>query len=339
MKHLAKLLLSCISIACIASTHLACAQTPVIKIVSPPNDTVVEPGQRVTMEVKVDPMSGIRSVVVGGPDPLAVVGLAKSPPYRFTFTIPKDMPLRPYIFTAGGNTLDEGEMANDSITLDVEKTNPIISLEVHPSEFILVEPGERHTLNVTGTFDDGTKAHLSESTRITYSSDHPEVATVDSMGRVICVTPGKANITISAGSVSAVVSAIFLKDPPSGPKTTMTLTPPPNAKGWNNNDIQVNVATVDDMLGSGVKEIGLTVAGNHTSKLTTIPGPTASTTVSVEGDLRITAYAVDHAGNIGHQIHFDVLLDKTPPSINGLPAPCVVRIKSGDEGEEKRIIV
>ncbi len=335
MKHLAKLLLSCISLACIASTHLVCAQTPAIKIVSPPDGTVVAPGQTVTMEVKVNPMAGITTVSVGGPEELPIVGLAFSPPYRFTFTIPEDMPLQRHIFTAGGDTEEDGEIADDSITLDVEKPNPITSLKTNLHIIYMVQPNEPHTLMVMGTFDDGSKADLTESTRITYTSDNPEVATVNSVGEITSVGPGKATITVSAGSVSAVVSAFFVKPPPPGPNTTMVLTPRPNAQGWNNSDIHVNVTTVDDTLGSGVKEIGLTVAGNHTSRLTTIPGPIASTTVSVEGDLRITAYAEDHAGNIGNQAISDVLLDKTPPSISGLPVPCTVRIS----GEEKRIIV
>src|SRR5579872_6875000 len=265
MKHLAKLLLSCISIACIASTHLACAQTPAIKIVSPPDGTVVAPGQTVTMEVKVNPMAGITTVSVGGPEELPIVGLAFSPPYRFTFTIPEDMPLQRHIFTAGGDTEEDGEIADDSITLDVEKPNAITSLKTNLHTIYIVQPNEPHTLEVMGTFDDGSKANLTESTRITYTSDNPEVATVNSVGEITSVGPGRATITASAGSVSAVVSAIFVKPSPPAPKTTMVLTPPPNAQGWNNSDIQVNVTTVDDALGSGIRKIGIAVIGNHRS--------------------------------------------------------------------------
>src|SRR5579872_1438311 len=316
------------------------AQTPLLKIVSPPDGTVVAPGQTVTMEVKVDPMAGITTVSVGGPEELPIVGLAFSPPYRFTFTIPEDMPLQRHIFTAGGDTEEDGEIANDSITLDVEKPNPITSLKVNLDSIRMVEPNEPHAVMVTGTFDDGSKANLTESTRITYISDNPEVATVNSVGEITSVGPGRATITVSAGSVTAVISAIFAKPRPPGPKTAMALSPPPNAQGWNNSDIQANVTSVDDALGSGIRKIGIAVIGNHRSTSSFAFRTTAaSTVVSTEGDLRISAYAVDQAGNVGHQAFADVRLDKTPPTLSGLPVPCTVRINPGDKGEERRVIV
>src|SRR5579872_1597506 len=316
------------------------AQTPLLKIVSPPDGTVVAPGQTVTMEVKVNPMAGITTVSVGGPEELPIVGLAFSPPYRFTFTIPEDMPLQRHIFSAGGDTEEDGEIANDSITLDVEKPNPITSLQVDLDSIRMIRQNEPNTVMVTGTFDDGSKANLTESTRITYTSDHPEVATVNSVGEITSVGPGQATITVSAGSISAVVSAIFVKPRLPGPKTAMVLTPPPNAKGWNNTDIQVNVTTVDDALGSGIRKIGIVIAGNHRSTRRFALGTTtASTVVSTEGDLRINAYAINNTGNLGNNAFFDVRLDKTPPSISGMPVPCMVRINPGEVGEEKRIIV
>src|SRR5579872_7317048 len=316
------------------------AQTPLLKIVSPPDGTVVAPGQTVTMEVKVNPMAGITTVSVGGPEELPIVGLAFSPPYRFTFTIPEDMPLQRHIFSAGGDTEEDGEIANDSITLDVEKPNPITSLKVNLDSIYMVEPNEPHVLIVRGTFDDGSKANLTQSTRITYTSDNPEVATVNSVGEITSVGPGRATITVSAGAVNAVVSAIFVKPSPPAPKTTMVLTPPPNAQGWNNSDIQVNVTTVDDALGSGIKKIGISLAGNRQSTQSFVFGTTtASTVVTSEGKIRVNAYGVDQAGNVGHRVFSDVRLDKTPPTLSGLPVPCTVRINPGDKDEEKRVIV
>src|SRR5579872_982164 len=312
------------------------AQTPLLKIVSPPDGTVVAPGQTVTMEVKVNPMAGITTVSVGGPEELPIVGLAFSPPYRFTFTIPEDMPLQRHIFTAGGDTEEDGEIADDSITLDVEKPNAITSLKTNLHTIYMVQPNEPHTLEVMGTFDDGSKANLTESTRITYTSDNPEVATVNSVGEITSVGPGRATITVSAGSVSAVVSAIFFKPSPPAPKTAMVLTPPPNAQGWNNSDIQVNVTSVDDALGSGIRKIGIVVVGNRRSTQNFAFGTTtASTVVSTEGDLRVNAYAINNAGNLGNYAVSDVHLDKTPPSIDSLLVPCTVRIPD----EERRVIV
>src|SRR5579872_4557641 len=128
--------------------QLLVAQSSVLKIISPPDGTVVAPGQTVTMEIKVDPTAGIRTVSVGAPDPLTIAGLAFAPPYRFTFTIPEDMPLRPFDLIAGGDTEEDGEIADDSITLDVEKPNPITSLQVDLHNIYMVEPNEPHTLKV-----------------------------------------------------------------------------------------------------------------------------------------------------------------------------------------------
>ncbi len=320
--------------------QLLVAQSSVLKIISPPDGTVVAPGQTVTMEIKVDPTAGIRTVSVGAPDPLTIAGLAFAPPYRFTFTIPEDMPLRPFDLIAGGDTEEDGEIADDSITLDVEKPNPITSLQVDLHNIYMVEPNEPHTLKVTGTFDDGSKADLTQSTRIAYTSDNPAVATVNSTGRITSVGPGTATIIVRAGLISAVVSAFFVKSPPPGPKTTMVLTPPPNAQGWNNSDIHVNVTTVDDVASSGIRKIGIVVIGNHRSTQSFALGATAaSAVVSTEGNIRVSAYAIDNTGNLGNYADSDVRLDKTAPSISGLPTPCTVRIKPGEEREQKRIIV
>ncbi|MGO9617560.1 MAG: chitobiase/beta-hexosaminidase C-terminal domain-containing protein [Bryobacteraceae bacterium] len=53
-----------------------------------------------------------------------------------------------------------------------------------------------------GTFPDGSKVLLTNSTYLAYSSDTPSVAIVDAQGNVTAVAPGTANVTVAYGNAS-----------------------------------------------------------------------------------------------------------------------------------------
>jgi alpha-tubulin suppressor-like RCC1 family protein len=100
------------------------------------------------------------------------------------------------------------------------------------------------------------------------------------------------------------------------PNTTATPTPAPNAAGWNNSDVTVNLSA-DDGGGSGVKEIVYSASGAQTIPSTTDPGETASILITSEGETTITYSAKDHAGNTETpQNTLTIKLDKTTPETN-----------------------
>jgi hypothetical protein len=104
------------------------------------------------------------------------------------------------------------------------------------------------------------------------------------------------------------------------PTTTASVSPGPNASGWNNTNVTVALNSTDNERGgSGVKEIHVTLTGAQTSAVV-VPGGTASVTVTTEGTTTVTYFGVDNAGNQEIPKKLTVQLDRTPPVISGLPA-------------------
>jgi mannose/cellobiose epimerase-like protein (N-acyl-D-glucosamine 2-epimerase family) len=111
------------------------------------------------------------------------------------------------------------------------------------------------------------------------------------------------------------------------PVTTATVTPTPTVAGWNNGDTTVTLAAVDDVV--GVKEIHVriddlsgatpTVASIHPGGEVTLPAFTG------EGDYDITFFAVDRLGKAEPAQVLTVRIDRTAPTVAGLPEqPCVL---------------
>lgn len=63
------------------------------------------------------------------------------------------------------------------------------------------------------------------------------------------------------------------------------------------------------------------VSGGENTGLQTVPGNSASVTISAEGITILTYFATDNAGNQETAKTLTVRIDKTPPVISGLPTP------------------
>jgi hypothetical protein len=105
------------------------------------------------------------------------------------------------------------------------------------------------------------------------------------------------------------------------PVTTATVSPGPNSTGWNSTDVTVNLNSTDNKPGgTGVKQIQYALAGAQTLDTQTVPGSTASVTISTEGLTTLTYFGTDKAGNVEQAKTLTVQIDKTPPVISGMPA-------------------
>jgi hypothetical protein len=105
------------------------------------------------------------------------------------------------------------------------------------------------------------------------------------------------------------------------PVTTATTSPGPNSNGWNNTDVTVTLTSTDNEPGgTGVKQIQYALAGAQTLDTQTVPGSTASVTISTEGLTTLTYFGTDKAGNVEQAKTLTVQIDKTPPVISGMPA-------------------
>jgi hypothetical protein len=91
------------------------------------------------------------------------------------------------------------ELVNSElINILIERAHWPVSISVSPVvwDFTMNQKGH---LRVTGVYADGTNAEVTQSTRIRYVSDVPDVARVDSQGIVTPVAPGSGKITVTYG--------------------------------------------------------------------------------------------------------------------------------------------
>ena len=101
--------------------------------------------------------------------------------------------------------------------------------------------------------------------------------------------------------------------------TVAAANPPANANGWNNADVTVTLTATDNVNGSGVKQIAFATTGAQVGT-GIVSGGSASLIISAEGQTTVTYYATDNAGNVETARTLVVQLDKTPPSLSGMPA-------------------
>src|SRR5262245_46268933 len=73
------------------------------------------------------------------------------------------------------------------------------------------------------------------------------------------------------------------------PATAVSVAPTPNTNGWNNGSVTVSLAGVDNMGGSGVKQIDFSLSGAQQGS-GVVKASTASVTVSAEGSTTVTYF-------------------------------------------------
>jgi hypothetical protein len=109
------------------------------------------------------------------------------------------------------------------------------------------------------------------------------------------------------------------------PTTTAVSTPAGLANGWNRTPVTVMLNASDDPGGSGVKEIHVSLSG-ASSGSGIVAGGTASFGIVAEGATLVTYFAIDHAGNQGSPQTLTLRIDRTPPTLTGMPTDCVLPV-------------
>jgi hypothetical protein len=100
------------------------------------------------------------------------------------------------------------------------------------------------------------------------------------------------------------------------PTSTATVSPAPNADGWNKGNVTVTINSTDN---SAVRMITYTNA--LTGVATTVAGATATFPVTIEGGNEITYYATDQFGNVEAPQTVFVNIDRTPPDFLFIGTP------------------
>ena len=122
-----------------------------------------------------------------------------------------------------------------------------------------------------------------------------------------------------AGRAVASGLALFAALDTIPPHTTAQLTPTPNAKGWNNTSVQLEL-TAQDNPGGIVKQIEYSLTGAQSSASQTVAGNTAVINLATEGVTIVEYRATDVAGNAEASQSMTIRIDETAPVISGLPA-------------------
>ena len=110
------------------------------------------------------------------------------------------------------------------------------------------------------------------------------------------------------------------------PVTTAAVSPAPNANGWNQAAVSVNLEATD--LASGLNDtppgwvylLRYSLSGAQTVTDTVVPGPSTSFGVAAAGVTRVSYFATDAAGNEETARTLDVKIDGAPPVLSGLPS-------------------
>ncbi|MGE5812945.1 MAG: phosphodiester glycosidase family protein, partial [Acidobacteriota bacterium] len=112
------------------------------------------------------------------------------------------------------------------------------------------------------------------------------------------------------------------------PVTTATVSPAPNANGWNNTAVNVALEATDlasgiqDTFAGWVDQLQYSLTGAQAADPQVIPGASASFGISMAGLTTVSYFATDAAGNDEATKTLAVRIDEAPPVIHGLPTDC-----------------
>ncbi|HEX4963538.1 MAG TPA: hypothetical protein VF173_22100 [Thermoanaerobaculia bacterium] len=106
------------------------------------------------------------------------------------------------------------------------------------------------------------------------------------------------------------------------PVTTASLSPSPNAAGWNNANVTVTLTASDGPYGSGVQSLTYWTTGAQVVAQTTVTGNTAALTITTDGTTTVHFKATDVAVNVEAAKSIAVKIDRTAP-VAHITAPVV----------------
>ena len=179
------------------------AQGNLLQITAPASGTVVYPNQTVTVSVNADP--SVSNVAILGQDPLGFSQTTNGQSLQFQLTIPSNTIIGAYNVHAIGIT-SNGLVTSQPISLQVEAQGSARITRTQPGVLRMSAAGEITPLHVMGTLADGSQADITHSLQMSYSSENPQIATIDANGIVRAVALGSTHIIVSNSSGTYYVS-------------------------------------------------------------------------------------------------------------------------------------
>jgi hypothetical protein len=177
-----------------ATSSVAGEQAP-LAITSPASGSIVAPGTTLTVNVTSPAGQSFTVVFIAGEGFIGLTRHTTSPlPAQFTIDVPADARLGTYALAALGTTPADTRVAV-RIEIDVERPDLPARLTARVPQVVFDRQGQQSAIDLLATFADGTVLDATASSRVTYASSNPGVATVDDNGLLRGVSSGVAEIT------------------------------------------------------------------------------------------------------------------------------------------------
>ena len=224
----------------------------------------------------------------------------------------------PFAFSWDSTTVTDGAAPITAIAVDrAGNASPAASASVTVDNS--VPGGDGHDAGRGAVYPRGTS--VLASYRCTDAAGGSGIArcagTVADGAAIDTATRGPKTFTVTAtdaaGNETSKVVAYTVSDG-TAPSASHALSPAPGATGWNTTDVTVGISGVDDIGGSGVKQIDLQATGVQASGPIASPGNSASLLVHTDGQTTITYTATDNSGNTSAARTAMVKLDKRVPA-------------------------
>jgi mannose/cellobiose epimerase-like protein (N-acyl-D-glucosamine 2-epimerase family) len=143
------------------------------------------------------------------------------------------------------------------------------------------------------------------------------------VGDTVAGLPGRRHVTVDFEGIEAVPPPPFpAPDDQTPPVTVADVSPGANDAGWHREPVTLSFTATDDL--AGVKEIHVVVEGPDGAWAQISPGGSVTLPpFESEGEHEVKWFAVDVLGNTEEVSSLTIRLDRTGPSITGLPVqPC-----------------
>jgi hypothetical protein len=187
---------------------------PRLRIDSPRDGAVVAPGETLQVTVSSPNRTRFVGIVIIMEDPIYgdYGAIPASLPARFAIKIPKAISPGPYTVSAMAGRAG-GELVVAVIEVDIERREMprAISSRNYPAGFSVVfeKKGETTDIELLGDFGNGDVVLVTESSRVTFESSDPGVATVDKSGTITAVGTGHAAVVAWYGPRDSGIKATF----------------------------------------------------------------------------------------------------------------------------------
>ena len=324
-------------ISIVAVPALYSQQDSRLRITSPENGTLVFAGESVTVSVVADPSLGPTFVLAEQP-------LSNAQPTSklntFLLTVPEKVSPGSYAVTV--IAVKEGRPVADRIELHLEMKDDPYGLRADPF-YMSLKPGDKYPLRIEGTFQqqvDGKflndfKVDLTNSSKIEFDTNKPEVAFVDKDRMINAVGPGQVAITVSYPNkdqghiyVPVVVEVSKPIPVPTGPKPAISRVTPGSGVP-SETQVEVVGSAFGDNQGAGYLQIGnrngIVISWSDTRIVAKVAEYTASGVVEVTQNEQ-------HSNSVPFKILSPVILGYGPiPIFPGM----TITIRGQEFGKEE----